>query len=309
MSKLILSHNDLYSVPKGSNGRSIYWLRLWRGDEFSIATVTGVPGNPGFSVVNGIDSTVDLIADEFDVDLNNLELYLIWPPGSHGEESESSVHKVVCPDIEFEDVAVTLSDIEYAIGGQLPELPPHEDLYAQVISKGGGIWQPIEEPVFTALPVGELPVPHGPYSCRHSDRFKEIQARCSDNAMSREEKEQTVGKEFLSTLSRTDLSRCRYHKADWKRIADESVRIIEQIGKADPEQYLQEVKRSKLRKRDKGWLDSLFRDPIFVGGDSFTNGQHRGCALRFSGAQRAAIVTGYEDLGQEEIVWTYKGGG
>lgn len=68
----------------------------------------------------------------------------------------------------------------------------------------------------------------------------------------------------------------------------------EQIGKADREKYLQEVERSGLRKRDRRWLDSLFRDPVSIGDGSFTNGQHRGCALRFSGARKAAVVTDHE---------------
>jgi hypothetical protein len=55
------------------------------------------------------------------------------------------------------------------------------------------------------------------------------------------------------------------------------------------------------------WLESLFRDPVFIGGGSYTNGQHRGCALRFSGAERAAVVVGYEFLDEFSTDWQYEG--
>jgi hypothetical protein len=60
---------------------------------------------------------------------------------------------------------------------------------------------------------------------------------------------------------------------------------------------------------DLRWLLSLFDNPINIEGGSYANGQHRGCALRFSGAERAAVVTGSEVLGHVCTDWTYLGDG
>ena len=64
-----------------------------------------------------------------------------------------------------------------------------------------------------------------------------------------------------------------------------------------------------MAKIERGWLCSLFDDPVFIGGGSYTNGQHRGCALRFSGAERAAINTRDESLGMVCDDWVYGGDG
>jgi hypothetical protein len=44
--------------------------------------------------------------------------------------------------------------------------------------------------------------------------------------------------------------------------------------------------------KDRWWLVSLFADPIVLSEkrDHNVNRQHRGCGLRFSGAERAAVV-------------------
>jgi len=46
-----------------------------------------------------------------------------------------------------------------------------------------------------------------------------------------------VERRFLGTLKSGDLRVCSGHKSDWKAIADESVRIIECLGRRDPDEY------------------------------------------------------------------------
>ena len=48
---------------------------------------------------------------------------------------------------------------------------------------------------------------------------------------------------------------------------------------------------------------------MLTGTLSMVNGQHRGCALRFSGVERAVIHVSDELLGKECIDWTYEGDG
>jgi hypothetical protein len=51
-------------------------------------------------------------------------------------------------------------------------------------------------------------------------------------------------------------------------------------------------------------------DSIRIRNKRYSNGQHRACALRFSGANRAVIEVDIELLGEEtEAGWTYVGGG
>ena len=110
-------------------------------------------------------------------------------------------------------------------------------------------------------------------------------------------------------LTAADRTSCRYHNAEWRAIADESVRILEQLGHCDTERYIEAARRSSLGDIDRRCLVSLFGDPIRVGGGAYSNGQHRGCALRFSGAGRAAIHVNDERLADVCDDWTYLGGG
>jgi len=90
-----------------------------------------------------------------------------------------------------------------------------------------------------------------------------------------------------------------------------SVRIISEIYGQNPESYLNAAAATKLAAREKRWLISLFRDPIVLGDTRgvSVNGQHRGCALRFSGAARAAVVVDSEIVVDEYAYWTYLGDG
>jgi hypothetical protein len=39
-----------------------------------------------------------------------------------------------------------------------------------------------------------------------------------------------IGRAFTDTITADDTGSCYYHNADWKAIADESVRIITELG-------------------------------------------------------------------------------
>ena len=303
-----LVHHGLITVPR-RNFPGIYWLRLLRQEGGHVATVTEVPGNPGFSVANGIDGILDLLGETFEVDTDSLMLYVMWPPGSPGTSSEGQYFRPHLSAVDEVWPQVSFSEIEAIVGEFLLQLPTHENLYSQVRMAGGGVWQKIYQPIFKAVPTRDIPVPHCPSRCRYFNRFQEIEARLRDELVDHEECERQAGKEFLDSLSPSDRRHCGFHHARWNQIADESVRIIEELGPAESEIYLEEASHSKLQEVDRGWLDSLFVDPIDIAGGSFTNGQHRGCALRFSGAERVALVVGDELLGEEEILWNYVGGG
>jgi hypothetical protein len=153
---------------------------------------------------------------------------------------------------------------------------------------------PPVSPLFSFVNVRDLPPPHNPHKCRWYQRFEEIERRLGEKETAGHwfDVGLAAGREFLETLSTQDRSRCSYHDANWAVVADESVRIVEELGGSrDVDTYRSAVRRSRLRKRERWWLESLFSDPIDVVGGSYNEGQHRGCALRFSGAERVAVIS------------------
>ncbi|MGA3058428.1 MAG: hypothetical protein ABSE70_10410 [Candidatus Limnocylindrales bacterium] len=300
-----LVHHGLITVPIGSGEPGIYWLRLYVGASDHIAVVTEVPGNGSFSVMNGTEQIVSFVAAQHDLSPEALTLFEVWPSGSF--QAGTLVHRVLAgPELAW--IESSRSEIEALIGAALPELPSHQDLWAQVAARRH-VMDEQWRPVFEAVAVADLPPPHGPFKCQHRDRFDQLRRQTQVGAESWHEADLAAGRRFLATLTPADLQACRYHRADWKAIADESVRIIESLGRRDREEYDAEAKRSTLPGEDRRWLVTLFAEPIFIGGGAYINGQHRGCALRFSGADRAAVVTGDESLGEELPDWIYEGNG
>jgi hypothetical protein len=118
-----------------------------------------------------------------------------------------------------------------------------------------------------------------------------------------------AGTRFLASLRPEDLRSCPYHNLGWKRIADASALILQSMGRRDPDAYVAEAKKTRFRARDKDGLISLFDDPVTIEGGRYVNGQHRSCALRFSGAERAAVVVDSEVLSEVPADWVYLGNG
>lgn len=149
-------------------------------------------------------------------------------------------------------------------------------------------------PIFEAIPVTDLMPPFNPYKCAYYARF---------NAMVRSYSRNEDAQQFIASLTSDEVKACRYHKANWEAIANESVRVVEAVGPLQPKGYYErEASRSGLGGGDLSWdgdlrwLLSLFEEPIIIAGGGYTDGQHRGCALRFSGAPRAVVVTHYENV-------------
>jgi hypothetical protein len=258
-------------------------------------------------MTNAIEVIAEWIGHQFGITPGRFTLYEIWPRGSPGW-GHPNVRRV---DLDDGPTWIDSSKAEITamVGGPLAELPLHDELHGQVLAAGGGVMEERWRPIFEAVRVSDLPLPHNPARCQHGRRFGPILERTREAGLRGFGAELEAGGLFLDSLTPADLRACRFHKADWKAIADESVRILDRLGAAEPDDYASEASRSRLSKRDRHWLYSLFRDPIFIGGGSYTNGQHRGCALRFSGAEHAAVVTGDESLGEESADWMYQGDG
>jgi len=321
-----LEHHGLVKIPLGGRPDGIYWVRFYRGDPACVAVLTEVPGNPSLSLTNAISTIASTLAGRFSVNLRELVVFDVYPrhggrpaawtrvsfthDGTERAPGRGQWRREVAKNqftSEPEWWSSSRREVERLVGAHLPDLPSHEELLDQVRAEGGGTSQAIWQAVFTAVEVSELPPPHNPSSCHWAPRFEAIASRKVRRGGSTQGLD--AGREFIQTITPEDLAACRYHDADWASIADESVRIVEELGRRDASDYRAGARRSALPETDRAWLESLFWDPVDVAGGGYTNGQHRGCALRFSGARRAAVVTDLEYLGEEEDNWIYEGDG
>lgn len=295
-----LAHHGLIKA-----GAAIYWLRLYEIGGGFVSIITEVPGNPGPNTMNGLEGILYVLQNEFQVALPALTCFEIWPAGY--SESRTIIRKV--------DVTgsprwyPTSRDVIERLVGKLPPLPDHEELLRLVGAGGGTICEPIYRRVFKPILVTSLPAPHNPSNCAHAERFNQIANALPAKRRDSMSQQLKAGRAFLDSLTADNLASCRYHRANWKAIADESVKIITTLGVQDTAGPYEGEANKRLSGRDRIWLASLFYDPIVVSDGSYTNGQHRGCALRFSGADRAAVVVGDEPTGKFEYPWTYMGDG
>lgn len=291
-------YNNLIKVaseefPQGS----IYWLRLLCEDSRTVAIVTEVPLNPGAfmkEITNDIQLHIERVLS---IDMHDLTFYRVLPRGYPHPDA---------PIVFTKDKrSISLNRLGTSLGLQLPDLPANLELRRKVIELSGAETKYERRDVFEAVPVTDLPPPHNPFRCAHRSRFNTMadEARWMDLS--------EVGRRFINSITVDDVSSCWWHQAaNWTAIANESIRVVETVGELEPRaDYRSEARRSGLSDEDLGWLKSLFDEPIIIAGGGYTDGQHRACALRFSGASRAAVITGYENVAIRRNDWEYEGDG
>ena len=145
-------------------------------------------------------------------------------------------------------------------------------------------WNPLEitPEVLTTVRVEDLPVPHHLFKCRYADRSGKLVERYQDEPG-------RAGNEFLTALTDEEAARCRYHQRDWSKIAALSVAVLARIqeGQQRDKAISAISRRFKLSDKDELELLCLFADPICwgLGAHELSNGQHRVCALKKSGAE------------------------
>lgn len=156
------------------------------------------------------------------------------------------------------------------------------------------------------IDVHSLPPPHLPFKCRHKDRFQTIVG--SEKTI---EAHLVAGRRFLESLTDADRQLCPYHRADWAAVADASAQIVASAPNGDAADFIARAKRQRLRAGDRRRLVDLFDEPIALSEDRirYLNGQHRGCALRFSAAARVAVLIEGAVSHELRADWTYVGNG
>ena len=285
-------------VASNDTSRSnIYWLRLLCDDRSVVAIVTEVPLNPGMPMQENEDEIRSHIELILGVSMRQLTFYRVLPRGYPLPESPVVLTKGRS--------SISLNVLEVSLGLPLPPLPENTELRTRVLELGGVAAKHERRTVFEAMSIANLPSPHNPYRCAHRSRFNNMREkeRWADDS--------EAGSRFITSLSAEDIAACWWHQAaDWAIVANESVRVVETVGRLMPEgNYRREARQAGLSDRNRPWLISLFEQPIIVTGGGYTDGQHRSCALRLSGAARVAVVTGYDNVVTRINDWQYMGDG
>jgi hypothetical protein len=261
VAKSILEHHGLIAVRPGSRAPGIYWLRLWRTANGHLAVVTEVPGNPGLSVSNGMTLIVDHLSGVHAVDPDSLLLYEIWPPGCAGAPGRDGRVLRVSLGSNQSWAEVSIEEIEDVTGGPLPRLPDHDDLYQEVKHAGGGVFNKIYRRIFEAVRVEDIPIPHNPSKCQSYWRFSLIEQELGQVSADGRAQSEEVGRRFIDSLTPADRAVCRYHEGRWQAVAEESVRIVTQLGQVDSELYMAEAENNNLEEEDRARLCLLFSMP------------------------------------------------
>jgi hypothetical protein len=301
-----LIYHDLITRASGRSNDGIYWLRIYAEGTKRVAVVTEVPGNPGQNVMNASERIVDEIERRLSPDSPMGWVYIVMPRGSAEPDRCLTWRVEVAPELRWLDASI--AEIEDVVGQRLAPLPPHDDLLWRVVTAGGDLEDQIEEPIYQAIPVDALPPPHAPWKCAHAARFEAMKAALGEAHVSDQELA-AIGEKFIASLTADDIASCRYHAADWRSIAEESVRTLERSASTDREDLVAQARSSTLPPTELRWLVSLFQDPVVAHDLTYGNGQHRGCALRFSGATHAVVVRGFRTCRVDPGVWVYQGDG
>ena len=302
-----LVYHGLISVPLGHRRPGIYWLRLYLcGSDKAVIVLTEVPGNPSYSLSNGMSGILNEVVSRFDLSSKQMDVFQVTPIGAPGQPVSADVDRVSFAVSGPAWRRSTRAEIEKLVGSRLVALPSNAELYEAVLKAGGGNVREDLRYVFAGVPVKELPAPRNLFRCPlFADRSKAERSH-----LRRADGGDEPGRTFWENMTVEGVRACPRHSSNWKAIAEASVEVIEAVGlSAATEDYIQTAEGKELDDDDRHWLLSLFTEPIIVIGGDYTDGQHRACALRFSGAARAAVVVDEKSLGSVVDDWTYGGDG
>jgi hypothetical protein len=230
-----LVHHGLIPTPDSPGLDGVYWLRLYECDAGPVAVVTEVPGNHGPSVVNAIGEIVDYAGERFAMERARTTLFDVWPGGWTGTGAE--VHRVRVGDGARWDKS-SREEIEALVGAQLPELPGHDALLAEVLAAGGSATSEDSRPRYAAWPTADLP-PGSPFRCPHHERIAVILREMDPSGQVNPDAEAAARLRFRDSLGPADLAACPYHRGDWRAVADASVAVIAGMESRPIEAYRQ----------------------------------------------------------------------
>lgn len=279
---------DLFAFGYGS----LAWVRVYRlGGGEVIVLALNPTDNPSASVANAAERLLSGLNHSFG-GLGRLRVFIRFPDDPRGEGWTEILDVANTPEFQRHsmDEMTSLIDQEIpepavadatcaSLGGQdhpLLAMIPSPDPERNVIDR------------LAVVAVADLPWPHHPGACYWKQRFEQLH---SLYPVERND-HPAVGAHWFLTLTEADFEACRYHQADWKKIAEVSVNVFRELGDAAVvDNALEAVDRILGDSPEGRWCASLFRDPIVWPSkhSSVANGQHRSCALRASGAPLCVV--------------------
>lgn len=274
---------DLFAYGCGS----IAWVRVYLlEDGQAIALALDPVDNPGRSVVNGAEELIEGLAQAFP-SVEGIRLMVRFPGDPRGEGWTEIVFDGDGPEFERR----TIEEVQTLVGEELFDPEPDYATCADLGGEGHPLLdlipppEPGRNPIqdLALVAVADLPWPHNPSKCASKQRFDDL----AELYGSSRRHCTAVGAHWSYSLDETDYEACPYHQADWRRIADVSVEVFEGLAEdAELDVVIEAVDRILGNTAEGAWCRSLFSDPIVWSPeqDSVTDGQHRSCALRASGA-------------------------
>jgi hypothetical protein len=287
-----MSTGPIYSDLFAFGRHSIVWLRLFGGSDGVLALAVHPTDQPGAGPVNDAESLVAAVAATFPT-VGAFRLLVHFPDeGTDEQWIEIAIDEAGHAGFDH----LPTSAVEALVGVSLED--PPDPTCAGI----GGSDHPLlallpdeeeHDPLaeLTVIAVADLPFAHGPFRCRWKERFETVRDAYPPDSRER----QAVGAQWFLTLTDDDLAACSYHAADWRRVAETATEILRGLA---PEQTMDDVLTAiegRLgESAEAGWCRSLFVDPIVCHRDTthgVTDGQHRSCALRASGAGLCVVAS------------------
>jgi hypothetical protein len=292
-----MSTQPVYSDLFAFGALSIVWLRLYRpSGEDAVALAVQPTDQAGAGPIYDAEALVAAIRRTFP-DLDRLRIFVRCPADRWAEivigkdaRARFARHEA---DVVERLVDAPLPDPEdptcAGLGGErhplLALLPPPE---------------PEPDPLgqLAVIAVADLPWAHHPFRCHWKERFENLREHYPPEAR----EDLVVGAHWFSTLEDEDFAVCRYHDADWRKVAGTSVEILRRLAPdATLDDAIAAVGRRLGDSAEASWCRSLFLDPVICHpGRSLTDGQHRSCALRASGAP-LCVVAGEDRNGIDPV--------
>jgi hypothetical protein len=284
---------------------SVCELRIFEDAGRRLVVATELDDNPGTSAINAVEALARDVARDFGPMATTL---IVHAPAGEGETCSPIWSEAAISDAGVAWNRTSREQIQEIVGVALPE-PVMEE--CTMIFAGGeghpllGLIQADDDYLplgarLTVVPVALLPWPHNPSRCSHHTRFDQLSEFYPPACWTKG----VAGAHFFLTLTGQDFSACSYHEPDWSRVAEASVEVLEALPyEAELEEALAAASGRIEKSLEADALRSVFADPIVwsPGSDMATNGQHRACALKASGASLCVIDTNGEPVSVDVI--------
>lgn len=282
------AYRDLFSY----DDCSLAWLRVFRVERCqAIALVLEPRDNPGRSAVNAAETLVASLHRVF-AGFGDLRTFVRWVDDPRGP----GWTELVMENQTVDFVRYTAQEVDDLVGAESSELAAQGATCADLAGKDHPLLALIPPPEVPRNPlddlrviaVADLPWPHNPSRCGFAARFNHLEELYPSGPHT----DPAVGAHWFLTLSESDFSSCPYHKGDWERVSEAAVDILRTLEQGATLDDAVDAAYQAFGESVEGhWCESLFRDPIVCGPrePSVTNGQHRACALRASGAHLCVV--------------------